>query len=115
MKGTVLYDDECSLCVGQVRFLGRHGSDELFRFVPLQSEEGKNLLRAAGMQENEQNTVIYKKNSRYLKRSGAVLNIMRDLGGAWQILYGLIIIPSFIRDFFYSLFARNRHRLFPRQ
>lgn len=110
MKGMVLYDGECGFCAGQVRFLGRHDSEELFRFVPLQSDEGKKILRSAGMSENELDTVVYQKNGRYLKRSGAVLNIMRDLGGLWRLLYGLIIIPPFIRDFFYSLFARNRHR-----
>lgn len=111
MGGTVLYDGECSLCSNQVNFIRRHGSDQLFDFVPLQSEEGRSLLRSAGLDENDLDTVVYQKNGRYLKRSAAVLAILGDLGGAWRLIRVLKIIPPGIRDFFYRLIARNRHRL----
>jgi len=45
-------------------------------------------------------------------KSTAVLKTMRDLSGAWKILYVLMIIPRPVRDFFYDLVARSRYRMF---
>jgi len=111
MSGTVLYDSECNLCNSQVRFIKKRDKGNLFRFVPLQSEEGGDMLREAGLPDNELDTVVYQKSGRHYLRSSAVLSILRDLGGGWRILGSLVIVPAVIRDFFYRLVARNRHRL----
>ncbi len=110
MGGTILYDGQCQLCISQVRFITDKAGVERFHPLPVQSDEGKRQLRAAGLSDTEIDTVVYSRNGRYLTRSTAVLHILKDLGGGWQLMYGLIIIPAFIRDFFYSLVARNRHR-----
>lgn len=111
MSGTVLYDGECSLCNNQVKFITDHKGAGRFHLVPLQSEEGRRMLRSAGLSDTGLDTVVYKKDARYFTRSSAVLNILKDMGGGWKLFYGFIIIPAFIRDFFYNLVARNRHRL----
>jgi predicted DCC family thiol-disulfide oxidoreductase YuxK len=111
MEGTVIYDGDCSFCRSRIRFLSRHGTEGQFNFLPLRSEEGSGLLRSAGLEESDSDTVVYQRNGRFFTRSTAVLNIFRDLGGWWKLVYGLIIIPPVIRDFFYNLVARNRHRL----
>jgi len=111
MSGTVLYDSNCNLCNSQVRFIKKRDRKNLFRFVPLQSEEGSDMLREAGLPVNELDTVVYQKSGRHYLRSSAVLGILRDLGGGWRILGSLVIVPAVIRDFFYRLVARNRHRL----
>ena len=115
MSGTVLYDGNCNLCNNQVRFIRKRDKGKQFRFVPLQSEEGIDMLRDAGLPGNELDTVVYKKSGRHYLRSSAVLGILRDLGGGWRLLYSLVIVPAVIRDFFYRLVARNRHRLAPRK
>jgi predicted DCC family thiol-disulfide oxidoreductase YuxK len=112
MKGSILYDGDCNLCNSQVRFIRKRDRENMFRFVPLQSEEGRSMLRSAGLPEDELDTVVYVKDGKDLTRSSAVLGILRDLGGGWRLLGVLGIIPSGIRDFFYRLVARNRHRLF---
>jgi predicted DCC family thiol-disulfide oxidoreductase YuxK len=111
MSGTVLYDSECNLCNSQVRFIKKRDRKNLFHFVPLQSGEGKEMLHKAGLPENELDTVVYEKSGRHFLRSSAILGILRDLGGGWKILGSLVVIPTVIRDFFYNLVARNRHRL----
>jgi predicted DCC family thiol-disulfide oxidoreductase YuxK len=111
MSGTVLYDSDCDLCNSQVRFIKKRDKGNRFRFVPLQSEEGGDMLREAGLPDNELDTVVYEKSGRHYLRSSAVLSILRDLGGGWRILGSLVIVPAVIRDFFYRLVARNRHRL----
>lgn len=112
MSGTILYDSDCNLCNSQVRFIKKHDRKNLFHFVPLQSEEGSDMLREAGLPNNELDTVVYQKSGQHYLRSSAVLAILRDLGGGWRILGSLVIVPAVIRDFFYRLVARNRHRLY---
>ena len=109
MNGTVLYDSDCALCNSQVRFIRKRDRGNLFRFVPLQTEEGRSMLRSAGLPEDELDTVVYVKEGKDLTRSSAVLGILSDLGGGWRLASVLGIIPSGIRDFFYRLIARNRH------
>jgi predicted DCC family thiol-disulfide oxidoreductase YuxK len=115
MDGTVLYDGECRFCSSQVRFIRRHDRRNRFRFVPLQSEEGRSMLRSAGLPENDPDTVVYAGSERLEVRSSAVLKILGELGGAWRLVKVLLLIPPGLRDFFYRLIARNRHRLAPRR
>ena len=115
MAGTILYDSSCNLCNSQVRFIRKRDRDDLFRFVPLQSEEGREMLYKAGLPGNELDTVVYEKSGRHYLRSSAVLGILRDLGRGWRLFYSLMIVPAVIRDFFYRLVARNRHLLSSRK
>ena len=69
------------------------------------------MLREAGLPVNELDTVVYEKSGKHYLRSSAVLGILTDLGGGWRIPGSLVIVPAVIRDFFYRLVARNRHRL----
>jgi len=69
------------------------------------------MLLDAGLPPDELDTVVYAKEGEHLLRSSAVLGILNDLGGAWRLLPVFGIIPASIRDFFYRLVARNRHRL----
>lgn len=115
MGGTVIYDGECSFCNSQVGFIKKRDRRNLFRFVPLQSEEGRRLLMAAGLPENDPDTVVYTGGDRVEVRSSAVLKIIGELGGAWRLTGVLKIIPPGIRDFFYRLVSRNRHRLVTRK
>jgi predicted DCC family thiol-disulfide oxidoreductase YuxK len=98
-----------------VRFLRKIDRNEVLRFVPSESAEGRDVLLAAGLDSAENDTVVYCARNRHYLRSSAVLNILRDIGRGWQILYIFIIIPPFIRDFIYRLIARNRYRLFGRR
>ncbi len=111
MSGTILYDGECALCNSQVRFIKGRNRGDLFRFVSLQSEEGKNMLRMPVCLKMSWIQLSMKNTGRYYKRSSPLFQHPRDLGGGWSLLRVLGIIPSGIRDFFYRLIARNRHRL----
>ncbi len=108
-----MYDSQCNLCNSQVRFIKKRDRGNRFRYVALQSGEGREMLREAGLPDNELDTVVYAKSGRHFLRSTAVLGILRDLGGGWRLLWSLELVPAVIRDFFYRLVARNRHRLIP--
>lgn len=111
MSGTVIYDGGCSFCNSQVRFLRMRDRGRRFRFVTLQSDDGRRMLLEAGLRPDDPDTVIYVKEGRPRLRSTAVLSILGDMGGPWRLFLSMIIIPVFIRDFFYRVVARYRHRL----
>lgn len=57
-------------------------------------------------------TVVVWVGSRRLVRSAAVIYLLSKSDGLWPwVGLSLKIIPRFIRDFFYDLVARSRHRL----
>jgi predicted DCC family thiol-disulfide oxidoreductase YuxK len=112
MDQIVLFDGICNLCNGSVRFILKNDKSKRIRVASLQSETGKSLLRQAGFPADSIFTVIYFRGEKIYQRSEAVLQILRDMGGAWKLFYGFIIIPPFIRDFFYNVVARYRYRIF---
>ncbi len=111
-EAILLYDGECNLCDSLVSFIIRHDRKQKFMFSPLQSETGKELLSLQGISGRQLNSVVYISHQRFFFRSDAVLNIFRDLGGGWRLLYGFRFIPPFIRDIFYFIVARTRYRIF---
>ena len=45
-------------------------------------------------------------------KSDAILEICRELNGAYKLLFFLKFIPKFFRDFIYSFIAQNRYKVF---
>ena len=111
-KSLILFDGVCNLCNGFVNFLIVRDKENKFQFGSLQSAKVQSLLREYQHPTDEISTVIVIENNKLYSHSTAVLRIARKLGGAWPLLYGFIIIPGPIRDFFYKLVAKNRYRMF---
>jgi predicted DCC family thiol-disulfide oxidoreductase YuxK len=111
----LLFDGICNLCNALVKFVIRRDKNARIRFASLQSAAGQSLMSGAGLSPESIDTVIYFTDKKYRLRSSAVLYLLRDLGGAWQLFFVFIIIPPFIRDFFYNLIARGRYRIFGRR
>jgi predicted DCC family thiol-disulfide oxidoreductase YuxK len=84
----------------------------LIKFSALQSREGLSLLQERGLSAEGTNSIVFIERNKYFLKSSAVLHLLKALGGGWRIMYGLIIIPRFIRDFFYDLIAKYRYRIF---
>ena len=112
---TILFDGVCNLCNTLVQFVIRYDAAGQFRFASLQSDSGQTLLTQHGLRTSDFDTFVYIRNDTAYTQSTAGLLVLRDLGGGWQLLYLLIIVPRFIRDAVYKLIARNRYRFFGRQ
>lgn len=111
-KAIILFDGVCNFCDRSVQFVLRRDKKAYFNFASLQSEIGQELLEKYKIPKDKfESLVLIENDKAYLFSTGA-LRIARKLNGAWPILYGFIIIPSFIRNFFYKLIANNRYRLF---
>jgi len=111
----IFFDGVCNLCNRFIRFVIRRDPDTRFRFASLQSESGHQLLSELQLPADKLQTVFYLRNGRCFRKSSAALHVLRDLGHGWQLLYGFMIVPRFIRDFIYDLIARNRYMLFGRR
>jgi predicted DCC family thiol-disulfide oxidoreductase YuxK len=108
----ILFDGICNFCNSSINFIIKHDLNNQFRFAPLQSEIGKQLLLQLDEQDLNINTIILIENNRIYKQSDALLRIARHFNGVYSLLYGFIIIPSFLRNKIYNFIARNRYRLF---
>ena len=109
-KGIVLFDGVCNFCNSSVNLMIRKDNTDYFRFLPLQSEKGKKIVEQFHLDPENLQTVILLENGKIYTRSTAALRIARKLKGGWKLFYGFVIVPTFIRDFFYNVIAKNRYR-----
>ncbi len=114
MNPVVLFDGVCNFCNGAVNFIIRHDGEKKFKFAPLQSEIGQQMQAKYGIGEDV-DSIILVENERAYTHSTAGLRVAKGLGGVWSLGYVFMIVPAFVRDFFYRLFAKYRYRLFGRQ
>ena len=111
-KSIVLFDGVCNFCDNSVNFIIRNDTQDNFKFAPLQTEIGEKLLEKYNIDKNNTDSVVLVENGKAYTYSTAVLKIVKTLGGLWSLFYVFIVVPKFIRDFFYKLFAKNRYRFF---
>lgn len=102
----VLFDGVCGFCNASVDFILSRDRDKKFLFSPLQGKFANEQVPEECM---DLNTIIYFRNGMILRRSSAVLRILVDLGGLWVVVWPLLLIPAFLRDFFYRMIANSRH------
>ena len=107
----ILFDGICGWCTGWVRFLIKYDSDKRFRFAPLQSPLGQQLLKNNDLAQAEFSSFVVITSDGYLTKSTAALHLLHRLGGIWRILFIFILIPKFLRDWGYDLIAHYRYQL----
>ncbi len=110
----VLFDGVCNFCNGSVNLIIRNDPEKRFKFAALQSDFGIEQRMKFGIGDDIDSIVLIEAGRAYL-HSTAALKIARGIGGIWSLAYIFIVVPGFIRDWAYKLFAANRYRLFGRQ
>ena len=115
MGAIVLFDGVCNFCNSSINFVIEHDSAGYFKFAPLQSTLGEELIAKYGIDPAETDSVILVENGQSYTHSTAALRIAKRLDGPWSWAYGLVWVPQPVRDFAYRLFAKHRYRLFGRQ
>ena len=111
-KPIILFDGVCNLCQGSVQFILKHDKKQQFLFASLQSQVAHELLRSFKNNSPSNKSFVLIENGSMFIRSTAALRVCRRLNGAFPLLYGLMIVPAFIRNAVYDLVARNRYKWF---
>lgn len=110
MKRIILFDDECIFCNQAVHFILNRDHRELFYFVALESEKGKELKEKFSLPPDVDSFFLIKNNQVY-DRSTAALHVCKDLQGPIQMLSIFLFVPQLIRDAVYNVIAKNRYRI----
>ncbi len=108
----MVYDGYCNVCSGWARFMIRHPISPPFTLVAMQSEPGRKLLLAQGVDPDDPATFVVFDQGRVLRESDGAIHVMASLGGVWRMARALQLIPRRWRDGLYRLLARNRYRWF---
>jgi predicted DCC family thiol-disulfide oxidoreductase YuxK len=114
-KPILLFDGVCNFCNSSVQTLISMDKSSHFRLASLQSEVGQTLLKKFNLPTKELNTVVLIDKNKVYLRSDVPLEVMRQLGSAWQIFYIFKIVPRFLRDAVYNFIASNRYRWFGKE
>ena len=115
MSAIILFDGVCNFCNGSVNFIIERDPQKYFKFAPLQSEVGQKLLSEHNIDKTITDSVVLIEDGEAYVRTTAALRIARKLQGYWSWFYGFVVVPSFVRDGFYKLFAKYRYKMFGKQ
>ncbi len=111
----VLFDGVCNLCNSSVQFLLKRDKKGVFKYASLQSEIGNDLASKYGVAASKLESMVFIDGGKAYTESDAVLNMTKYLGFPWNMAYGFIIIPKFIRNPIYKWIAKNRYKWFGKQ
>lgn len=108
----IVFDGICNLCSSLVDFVSSRDPGGVFTFVPLQTSTGQELLEQHGVSVDDVDTFLLVRGGIALLRSDAAIAIAAELTRPWNLLTVLRYVPKPIRDWGYTLVARNRYRWF---
>lgn len=112
-KKIILFDGVCNLCDSSVQFIIRHDSNDVFRFVSLQSELGIQIVNHVGVDLTKIDSILfYESEVAYYYKSEAVLRIAQSLGGIFKCLGFFSILPTRFLNLVYDFIAKNRYKWF---
>tara|TARA_B100000927_G_C16256542_1_gene385667 strand:- start:176 stop:475 length:300 start_codon:yes stop_codon:yes gene_type:complete len=94
----IFIDGDCKVCSAYGDWINKKNNE-------LSLNDQKNLS------ENEimLDTLVFKNEEKVYYFSDAVIMSIASLGGMYKSIYILKLIPKRIRNFFYKIFANNRH------
>ncbi len=108
----ILFDGVCNFCNASINFVIDHDSEKHFKFAPLQSEIGQEILTKFHKNTEDFDSVILLKDNQLYEKSEAALEITKHLSGFWKYLSIFKVLPTFFLNFFYDIVAKNRYKFF---
>jgi len=110
-KKIILFDGVCNLCDSFVQFIIKRDKEDIFRFVPLQSELGLSIIKHAGIDTTKIDSIIlYEPGIAYYYKAQAAIKIAKYLGGIYSLLKIFTVLPNGISNSVYDYVARNRYK-----
>lgn len=109
-KQIVLFDGVCNYCNDIVNKIINADNKDLFRFVALQSEKGKEIVKHMGLNPNIDSIVLYQPGIAYYIKSEAVFKITKQLNSNFILFNILSWFPTNLTNIGYDYFAKNRYK-----
>ncbi|MCS6929793.1 MAG: DCC1-like thiol-disulfide oxidoreductase family protein [Saprospiraceae bacterium] len=109
----LLFDGVCHLCAHTVQWILKRDRKGIFRFAPLQSEVGQEVLKRLGITEKI-NSIVLVVGERAFLRADAVFEVVKRLGFPWALLGIFNVIPRSVCNMLYDCVARHRYKWFGR-
>src|SRR6218665_2840998 len=110
-KKIILFDGVCNLCDSFVQFIIKRDNEDIFRFVPLQSEFGLSIIKHTGIDTTKIDSIIlYEPGIAYYYKAQAAIKIAKYLGGIYSLLKIFTVLPNGISNSVYDYVARNRYK-----
>ena len=107
-KKIILFDGVCNLCDNAVQFIIKHDSKDLFRFVSLQSDIGKQILKHIGVDTSKVDSIVlYVPGEAYYIKAEAAMHIAKELN-SWHKIISYLSFTGAFGNFVYDYIARNR-------
>lgn len=107
-----VYDGECVMCSGFVRWLMAHDRQAHIRVTPAQGPVGRGLYAHLGTAPERFDTHLLVRDGVIVGKSDAAIGLLHLLGGGWALLAPLAtLVPRPLRDAAYDWLARNRYHI----
>lgn len=118
-RAVIVFDGVCVLCNGWVSFLLKRDRAQRYRFAAMQSEAGRGLLAANGLDPEDPASFLLIEYDvgnapRVSTDTDAIRRVLVGLGGIWRCAGAMALLPRALRDPLYRWMARHRYRWFGR-
>ena len=115
VDATIIFDTDCVLCAGMVRFILAHERAPFFNFAGARSRAGLDLARCYGFSRSDlDRTFLVIVDGVVFQRSDAGVELLRRMRAPWSWLALIRIVPRTWRDPVYDALARRRMDWFGR-
>jgi predicted DCC family thiol-disulfide oxidoreductase YuxK len=110
----IVFDGVCLLCSRWVRFLLKHDRAERYHFASMQSDGGRTLLLAHGLDPDSPLSFLLVEDGRGYTDTDAIARVLHGLPRRrWHWLGSTLrLAPRWLRDPAYRFVARHRYRIF---
>ena len=104
-------DAHCAICARGAAWIARNDKKVEFRIIPLQSPLGNALMLHHGLDPTDPSSWLYLEDGQAYTSLDAVMRVGQRLGGIWNFLRVMRVMPTALQDWLYSFIARNRYRI----
>ncbi len=110
-KKIILFDGVCNLCDATVQKVIKADKKDVFRFVALQSDLGKEIINYIGIDtEKTDSIILYEPGIAYHIKAEAAIEIAKTIGGVYSLLGMFSVFPNWLKDIGYDFVAKNRYK-----
>lgn len=111
MKIVVFYDGWCGVCNYWVNWILRHDTEKRFYFATLESEFAHSFSHHFAYKFPPETIVVWQEETGFLLKSDALLFIFLTIKPSSLKVRIFKLVPKFLRDIGYSIFAYFRRYL----